>query len=132
MNYSGIAKQMVCKAAVLLALALIACSEDSKSIADGGTAEERGLQAKNFTISGRAVGTGGTGTSSSDTFQGSASLDSLSLQGSFIPYGSVLRLSELDSLTLDATGKFYFTRCTNKTGQFSFDSISLNSPYAVY
>ena len=131
MNYSGIAKQMVCKAAVLLALALIACSEDSKSIADGGTAEERGLQAKNFTISGRAVGTGGTGASSSDTFQGSTSLDSLSLQGSFIPYGSVLRLSELDSLTLDATGKFYFTRCTNKTGQFSFDSISLNSPYVL-
>ena len=131
MNYSGIAKQMVCKAAVLLALALIACSEDSKSIADGGTAEERGLQAKNFTISGRAVGTGGTGASSSDTFQGSTSLDSLSLQGSFIPYGSVLRLSELDSLTLDATGKFYFTRCTNKTGQFSFDSISLSSPYVL-
>ncbi len=139
MNYSGIAKQMVCKAAVLLALALIACSEDSKSIADGGTAEERGLQANNnsdaahnrYTVSGRAVGTGGTGASSSDTFQGSTSLDSLSMQGSFIRYGSVLRLSELDSLTLDATGKFYFTRCTNKTGQFSFDSISLNSPYVL-
>ncbi|MBO7550039.1 MAG: hypothetical protein J6T62_00730 [Fibrobacter sp.] len=139
MNYSGIAKQMVCKAAVLLALALIACSEDSKSIADGGTAEERGLQANNnsdaahnrYTVSGRAVGTGGTGASSSDTFQGSTSLDSLSLQGSFIPYGSVLRLSELDSLTLDATGKFYFTRCTNKTGQFSFDSVSLSSPYVL-
>ena len=128
MNYSGIVKQMVCKATVLLALALVACSEDSKSIADGGTAEERGLQAKNFTISGRAVGTGTSTTNASVT---PTSFDSLSMQGSFIRYGSVLRLSELDSLTLDATGKFYFTRCTNKTGQFSFDSISLNSPYVL-
>lgn len=128
MNYSGIVKQMVCKATVLLALALVACSEDGKSIADGGTAEERGLQAKNFTISGRAVGTGTSSTNASST---PTSFDSLSLQGSFIPYGSVLRLSELDSLTLDATGKFYFTRCTNKTGQFSFDSVSLSSPYVL-
>ena len=87
MNYSGIVKQMVCKATVLLALALIACSEDSKSIADGGTAEERGLQAKNFTISGRA---GGTGTSTTNASVMPTSFDSLSMQGSFIRYGSVL------------------------------------------
>lgn len=147
MNYSGIAKQMVCKAAVLLALALIACSEDSKSIADGGTAEERGLQANNetpcdtacdttsnaahnrYTVSGRAMR---MADSSSDASPKPASFDSLSsMQGSFVPYGSVLRLSELDSLTLDTTGVFYFTRCTDSIGQFSFDSVSLKSPYVL-
>lgn len=147
MNYSGIVKQMVCKATVLLALALIACSEDSKSIADGGTAEERGLQANNetpcdtacdtktnnFSISGRAMRTevpspGSTilGSSIPDSYEATSTM-----QGSFVPYGSVLRLSELDSVTLDTTGVFYYTRCTDTTGQFSFDSVSLNSPYVL-
>ncbi|MBQ3714916.1 MAG: hypothetical protein II892_04930 [Fibrobacter sp.] len=137
MNYSGIAKQMVCKAAVLLALALIACSEDGKSIADGGTAEERGLQANNnsdaahnrYTVSGRAMRMVNP---SADTIYMANSFDTYSsMQGSFVPYGSVLRLSELDSLTLDTTGVFYFTRCTDTTGNFSFDSVSLNSPYVL-
>lgn len=147
MNYSKIAKQMVCKTAVLLALTLVACFEDSRSIADGGTAEERGLQANNevpcdtacdtksnvahnnYTVSGRAMR---MADSSSDASPKPSSFDSLSsMQGSFVPYGSVLRLSELDSLTLDTTGVIYFTRCTDTTGQFSFDSISLNSPYVL-
>ena len=147
MNYSKIAKQMVCKTAVLLALTLVACFEDSRSIADGGTAEERGLQANNevpcdtacdtksnvahnnYTVSGRAMR---MADSSSDASPKPSSFDSLSsMQGSFVPYGSVLRLSELDSLTLDTTGVIYFTRCTGTTGQFSFDSISLNSPYVL-
>ena len=53
------------------------------------------------------------------------------MQGTFVTYGSVLRLSELDSVTLDTTGVFYITRCTDTTGQFSFDSVSLNSPYVL-
>ena len=147
MNYSKIAKQMVCKTAVLLALTLVACFEDSRSIADGGTAEERGLQANNevpcdtacntkannFSISGRAMRTevpspGSTipGSTIPDSYEASSTM-----QGSFVPYGSVLRLSELDSVTLDTTGVFYYTRCTDTTGQFSFDSVSLNSPYVL-
>lgn len=147
MNYSKIAKQMVCKTAVLLALTLVACFEDSRSIADGGTAEERGLQANNetpcdtvcdtktsnFSISGRAMRTevpspGSTilGSSIPDSYEATSTM-----QGSFVPYGSVLRLSELDSVTLDTTGVFYYTRCTDTTGQFSFDSVSLNSPYVL-
>ncbi|MBO7414055.1 MAG: hypothetical protein J6U20_10430 [Fibrobacter sp.] len=142
MNYSKIAKQMVCKTAVLLALTLVACFEDSRSIADGGTAEERGLQANNevpcdtacntkannFSISGRAMRT--EVPSPESTIPNSYEATS-TMQGSFVPYGSVLRLSELDSVTLDTTGVFYYTRCTDTTGQFSFDSVSLNSPYVL-
>ncbi len=147
MNYSKIAKQMVCKTAVLLALTLVACFEDSRSIADGGTAEERGLQANNeipcdtacdtktnnFSISGRAMRT--EVPSPGSTIPGSTIPDSheatSTMQGSFVPYGSILKLYELDSLTLDTTGVFYITRCTDTTGQFRFDSVSLNSPYAL-
>ena len=147
MNYSGIAKQMVCKATLLLALTLVACFEDDRSIADGGTAEERGLQANNetpcdtacdttsnaarnsYTVSGRAMR---MATQRSDTSYMANSFDLQStMQGSFVPYGSILRLSELDSLTLDTTGVYYFTRCTDSTGLFSFDSVSLNSPYVL-
>ena len=142
MNYSKIAKQMVCKTAVLLALTLVACFEDSRSIADGGTAEERGFQANNevpcdtacntkannFSISGRAMRT--EVPSPESTIPNSYEATS-TMQGSFVPYGSVLRLSELDSVTLDTTGVFYYTRCTDTTGQFSFDSVSLNSPYVL-
>jgi uncharacterized protein (TIGR02145 family) len=138
---------MVCKATILLALALVACFEDGKSIADGGTAEERGLQANNETPCDTACDTTSNAARNSYTVSGRsmrmadpssnastmpASFDSLSsMQGSFVPYGSVLRLSELDSLTLDTTGVVYFTRCTDSIGRFSFDSVSLKSPYVL-
>ena len=143
MNYSKIAKQMVCKTAILLALTLAACFD---SVADGGTAEERNFQANNetprdtvcetacdtktsnFSISGRAMRKPEpvSEPDTSNPFELASSM-----QGSFVTYGSVLRLSELDSVTLDTTGVFYLTRCTDTTGLFSFDSVSLNSPYVL-
>ena len=47
------------------------------------------------------------------------------------PYGSILRMAELDSVTLDTTGVFYYTMCLNSQGAFSFDSVSLKSPYVM-
>ena len=45
--------------------------------------------------------------------------------------GAVIRLSELDSVTLDTTGTFYYTLCMNSSGEFSFDSVALRSPYVM-
>ena len=54
MNYLKIDRQVVCKMAMLLAFMFAACSEDGKSIADGGTAEETGIYAlKNSTVAGK-------------------------------------------------------------------------------
>ena len=53
MNYLKIDRQVVCKMAMLLVFMFAACSEDGKSIADGGTAEETGIYAlKNITVAG--------------------------------------------------------------------------------
>jgi hypothetical protein len=43
--------------------------------------------------------------------------------------GTIVRMAELDSVTLDTTGVVFYSRCDGSTGEFSFDHVSLNSPY---
>ena len=45
--------------------------------------------------------------------------------------GTLIRMSELDSVTFDTTGNTYYTRSLDSTGVFSFDSVSLKSPYVM-
>ena len=41
------------------------------------------------------------------------------------------KLPELDSVTLDTTGVSYMTRCTDTSGMFRFDSVTVHSPYVL-
>ena len=43
----------------------------------------------------------------------------------------IARMFELDSVTLDTVGKYFFGSYDNRTGEFRFDSVSVNSPYAL-
>ena len=45
--------------------------------------------------------------------------------------GYTVRLSELDSVTLEPTGVNYLSQATDSAGVFSFDSITLNSHYIM-
>ena len=129
MNYLKIDRQVVCKMAMLLAFMFAACSEDGKSIADGGTAEETGIYAlKNITVAGK-VGdlvpmTFVAMKDNGDTLQKSnLVLDSLD--------EAIVTIYELDSTTLDTTGRFFTDTVRGASGDFSFDSISLKSPYVL-
>lgn len=43
--------------------------------------------------------------------------------------GSIVRMSELDSVDFSATSVVYYSRSKDSTGVFNFDSVSLKSPY---
>lgn len=107
-------------AAMLMMLA--ACGDDGKSVAEGGASEETRSYAslENITVGGRASRLVRV---PKDT--------NLNEWASAAEEGAVIRLSELDSVTLDTTGKFYYARCTNSSGEFYFDSVSLKSPYVM-
>lgn len=125
MNY--LKKQMVCKAAVLFALTLAACStDDSKpDTVMGGSAEETGLTPVLADIS-----IGGQ-TASLPTLvsqDGNEYSESSSLRYKV----SLMKVFELDSVTLDTTGVVYEGAFINGSGKFSIDSVTLNSPYAQF
>lgn len=50
---------------------------------------------------------------------------------SSIAPGTLISMSELDSITFDTTGNTYYTQSLDSTGVFSFDSVSLKSPYVM-
>ena len=52
------------------------------------------------------------------------------LVSSIVP-GTLISMSELDSVTFDTTGNTYYTQSLDSTGVFSFDSVSLKSPYVM-
>lgn len=122
MNY--LKRQMVCKMAVLFALTLAACSTDDgkPETVMGGSAEETGITAslENIAIAGRASRLTALGDSADPNTWKSAA-----------ERGAVIRLSELDSVSLDTTGKFFFTICNSSAGEFHFDSVTLTSPYVM-
>ncbi len=119
MKYLEMSRKFICSVAMPLALMFAACSDD-KSVA-GGSAEETGIVAlENITIAGRAA----------RLAQMPENAGLLEWTGA-AEEGAVIRLSELDSVTLAPTGEFYFSRCTNSLGEFSFDSITLHSPYVM-
>ena len=123
MNYLKMARQIVCKMAMPLALMFAACSDNGNSVVKGddrsitplgGSAEETGLN--NISLVGRIK--------NYEEILEANNVDVESIK-------SIARMFELDSVTLDTVGKFFFGSYNDKTGEFRFDSISVNSPYAL-
>ena len=107
--------------ALVLLLMYSGCSEDSSASPlahDGGYTEETALF-KNVTVMGLAK-----------RLSAPAGTAPLALTSDVV-LGTVIKMSELDSITLDTTGVSYMTRCTDSSGSFRFDSVNVNSPYVM-
>ena len=104
--------------AMIVALALTACS-DGGDVAIASPEEQAGQDELNdITVQGHAtLPSAASGIARSESLRRTAA------------NGSVVRMSELDSVTLDTTGVFYYSRCDGSTGEFSFDGVTLRSPY---
>ncbi len=118
MNYSKISGQLVCKMLVLLAFVFAACSDELS----GGVTEETRV----YALSGR-VG---------DVYPKLIFLDSMADSSTynnsvFVDKGSIIIVRELDSLTLDTTGRFFADTVDNDSGHFAFENLSLRSPYVL-
>lgn len=128
MNYSKLSRQFVCKLAMLLAFVFAACSEtDSGNNVAGGTVEETGV----YALAGRG---GNVYPKMSDVQFGDIGPmdDSLGFEGfSFAKKGTIVSVSELNPLTLEATGRTFVDTIYDDDGQFSFGELSLNSPYVL-
>lgn len=59
------------------------------------------------------------------------SLDDSSFISSTLQEGYMVRMVELDSVTFDTTENVFYSSFTDSSGMFSFDSVSLNSPYVL-
>ena len=107
--------------AAMVALALTACSDSG----DVTIASPEELASKNelnnITVEGHA-----TLPSSASDAAFSKALRRVAING------TIVRMSELDSVTLDTTGVFFYSRCDASTGSFSFDGITLRSPYVKF
>ena len=122
MNYSKFSGLIACKMAMLLAFMFAACSEDpavSPLAQDGGYTEEQ-ASLENIKVVAYAR-------SYESVVEDSTTTKFVS---SIVP-GSIVRLTELDSVTFDATGLVYYSRTEDSSGVFRFDSISLKSPYVM-
>ena len=122
MNYSKFSGLIACKMAMLLAFMFAACSEDSAVsplAQDGGYTEEQ-ASLENVKVVAYAR-------SYESVVEDSTTTKFVS---SIVP-GSIVRLTELDSVTFNATGLVYYSRTEDSSGVFSFDSISLKSPYVM-
>ncbi|WP_298768517.1 FISUMP domain-containing protein [uncultured Fibrobacter sp.] len=125
MNY--LKRQMVCKMAVLFALTLAACSTDDgkPETVMGGSAEETGLTPVLADIS---VGGQTANLPSLVTPDGNEYDENTSIQLNV----SLMKVFELDSLTLDTTGVVYEGAFINGSGKFEIDSVTFKSPYAQF
>lgn len=118
MNYSKFSGLIACKMAMLLAFMFAACSEDSAVsplAQDGGYTEEQGV----YALAGR-VG---------DVYPKLLlAVDENSMQA---PKGSSITVYELDSLTLDTTGRSFVGSINDDKGRFVIDSLDFDSPYVL-
>jgi uncharacterized protein (TIGR02145 family) len=124
MNYSKISGQFVCKMAMLLAFMFAACSEtNSGNNVAGGTVEETGIHAslENISIAGKA--------SLVPMFE--AAGNEYDANATLNYENAIAKMYELDSVTLDTTGKTFVRSFINGIGAFRFDSVSLSSPYVM-
>ena len=119
MNYLKISGQLVCKMLVLLAFAFAACSEDRVS---GGVTEETRV----YALSGRMGDVYPKLIAVKDEVDSSTYSNSV-----FVDKGSIIIVRELDSLTLDTTGRFFADTVDNDSGYFAFENLSLRSPYVL-
>ena len=122
MYYSKIVRQVACKMALLSAFMFAACSNDDTTqptvAHEGGYTEETAFL-ENIKVVAHARRVAPNEDSSLNELVSS------------VKPGSIIKMSELDSVTFDTTGNSYITRCLDSTGMFSFDSVSLKSPYVM-
>ncbi|OWV21613.1 hypothetical protein B7982_10910 [Fibrobacter sp. UWB2] len=129
MNYSKFSGLVACKMAMLLAFMFAACSDEpsvSPLAQDGGYTEEQGV----YALVGRVGDVYPALLMSTADENGSE--DSLKNDGSvFAAKGTVVSVYELDSLTLEKTGRSFVDTVDNDSGRFAFESLALNSPYVL-
>lgn len=116
MNYLKLSRAFICKMAMLLALVFAACSENNDVA--GGTVEETGVTAT-VQVVGRVLGVFEEPSSNSPVIS------------SKLWEGYMVRMTELDSVTLDTTENVYYSSYTDNSGKFSFDSVALKSHYVL-
>ena len=120
MNYLKISGQLVCKMLVLLAFAFAACSDELS----GGVTEETRV----YALSGRV---GDVYPIFGVVKKNETSEDSLAFGNKVLAKkGSIVSVYELDASTFAETGHV-FVDTVGDEGQFSFDSLFLNSPYVL-
>ena len=108
----------------VLLMMVSGCSEDSKSVGSlGGAEEETGV----YALAGRM------GDVQPKLLRVAGEQDSLPEYENFVTVekGSVVTVYELDSLTLDTTGRFLTDTIDNDSGRFVFEEIGLNGPYVL-
>ena len=108
MNYSKFSRTFVCKMAMLLAFMFAACSEtNSGNNVAGGTVEETGIQAslENISVAGK-VSLVPMSEVAGNNHEESTSA-TLNYRDAFT------KMYELDSVTLDTTGKTFVGSFTN-------------------
>lgn len=114
---------------LMMAFALLmmysGCSEDNSPIngAHGGAAEEQGY----YALSGR-VGDVAPKVMRLRGIESASDNNGVQLDAS---KAATVAVYELDSLTLEATGRVFVDTIENADGKFSFKGISLKSPYAL-
>lgn len=109
--------------AALMALLWTACSDNDVA---GGTEEETCV----YSLAGRVGDVYPALLKSAADEEGSK--DSLKNEGSvFAAKGTVVTVYELDSLTLEKTGRSFVDTVDNDSGRFAFESLALNSPYVL-
>ena len=112
--------------AFVLILMFSGCSNeesDPSSISLGGSTEETRI----YALSGRM------GDMQPNLLGTACTQDSLPGGGNFVyvEKGSVVTVYELDSLTLDTTGRFFADTIDNDSGRFAFEEMGLKSPYVL-
>ena len=120
MNYSKMSGQLVCKTAMLLAFVFAACSDNQVS---GGVTEETRV----YALTGR-IGDVAPKVMRLRGIESAVDNNGVQLDAS---KATTVAVYELDSLTLEATGRVFMDTIENVDGQFSFGDIALNTPYAL-
>ena len=111
--------------AALTALLFAACSDENKPFgALGGAEEEQGV----YALAGRV---GDVYPRLMDVSSDGPVVSLGHENSSFAVKGSVITISELDSLTLQKTGRFVVDTIGNDEGKFEFPDFTLESPYAM-
>jgi len=113
--------------AALMALLFAACSDDNKSVSTmGGAEEEQGV----YALTGQIGNIYPKLISVDDPAK--TDDDSSKYEGSvFAAKGAIVTVYELDSLTLDTTGRSFVDTVDNDEGRFEFKDLALNSPYVL-
>ena len=124
MKYSQTCGLLACKISIVFALVFAGCSSLDEGrlpiVADGGTEEET-ASLDDVSVVVRAV----RRIPADDGYEAGT-------WKSAVDKGSVIKMSELNSMTLEPTGTAYYSRCEGDAGEFSFDSVSLKSPYVMF